>query len=617
MPHQPFDTMPDNNDDDKLQAGQAEPFAGNHPEAPPCREGLPAFTLAREEQAEIVDLCNRFKQSAQQHAREKKQAMHTCYAYAKGQFVGNDLLPVPSTLGNDHDAHSGRPKVFIPVVRQLIKQLYSYLKLVLFPNDEDYFRVRGKTPEAAQWEEAMTEGLKYKFKEARMTEKMGAFLYNLCWAGNAAALPTVCEDIVWEWRLDSLTGDYVAIQRDMPPQPDLEILNPLNFYPDPNESDPEKGKWGYFAVKKIQELKDSALYFNTHLLETPGRGATRYSGQVASQGLELDSLNGFLNTFEDIEGFVHYDLYYFPHLKTTAREYRNMIVGIAAERVLVRFHPNLFPKGLNPAVFCNWMPDVDTPYGTGPVEDVKELQRLINILYNYMIEVLARIGNRFKVSEGVDLSNLFGIAGGVAIMPPGADIAPLTGDFTEPSMLANVIGTLKAEAQTTSGTQMPFQGASNIDFKKTATELQILQESSISMLREVIEHVSVMGVQRILERLMYLCADLGPESCTVRLRRPDGGSCYVPIDFSRLKSGDFVIELVGVNPSQSKQAQVNGLIQLLGLVGDKPDTLYLGEPIIRKIGELQGIKDIQSLLNKIKERMFQVDGSQPPGIPEA
>lgn len=575
---------------------------------------FPNFHLEDSEQTNIVSLCNQFKKSAQHHAQEKKKTLQTCYAYAKSQFVGGDLLPTPSTEGNERDINKQRPQIFVPLIRQQLKQLYSSLKLTIFPNDTDFFRVRGKTSEAAALEEALTEGLKYKFREGLISEKIGGFLYNLCWAGNAAILPTIRDEVVWEWQFDSETQEYVALQKDTPPLPDVEVLNPIDFYIDPNETDSERAKWGYFSTKKIQEIKDSTLYFNKDRLDTLAKTTARRNQN--HQNLDLSGFNGLNASFQDSDEHIDYDLYYFPYLKTTSREYRNMLIGVAGEKTLIRFHPNLFTKGLNPVVFCNWMPDVDTQYGTGPIEDIKELQRLINILYNYMIEVMARIGNRFKVTEGVDLSNLFGIAGGVATVPPGGNIEAFTGDYAEPSFISNIIGTAKAEAQITAGGQQPFQGMSNIDFKKTATELQILQENSISVLREVIEHVTNTGIQRIMERLMHLCADLYPYPVSVRVDDMQKGTHYIDVDLSVLKSGDYTIELVSVNPSQSKMAQVNGLTELLDIIAGKPDVLFIGEPIIRKIGELQGVKDVQSLMNELKQKLMEFrNGQTKSGVP--
>lgn len=565
------------------------------------------------EQKEIVKICNTFKTSVKQNARDKKRIMRDAYAYSKSKFVGNDLLPLPQGEGTDRDMQSNRPQIFIPKTRELVKTLYSNLKLTLFPNDEDYFRVRAKTEEGAAIEEQLTDGLKYIWKDALITEKIGGYLLNMISMSNAACLPTIKDEVIYEWQINALTGQYEATQIDVPPLPDIEILDPLHFYVDPTTKDPERTKWGYFGKKKKQEIKDSALYFNKD--KKLDDLSTKLVQEDSTDETRTKEYTDLSQQFNDTEDNVWYDLYYFPYLKTSKKEYRNMLVGVAGQQLLVRFHPNLFPRGMNPVVFTTWMDDPQSPYGIGPVEDVMELQKLINMIYNHTTETLARIGNRFIVPEGTDLNGLWGVAGGVLVSDQPEKVRPITGDYTEPGQLLNFAGTLAAELQQVGGAQNPFQGASNIDFKKTATELQILQENSISIVREVIEHISVMGVQRILERLMYLCADLYKEPITIRTQDPNTGQpIFREVDFSVLRSGQFTIELVNVNPSQSKQAQVQTLTELIQMLIGNPQAIQVLEPILLKVAQLEGLRDGPELIQEIKQRIIQ-NAAPPPGIP--
>lgn len=566
---------------------------------------FPNIQLSDLEQQQIVSACNRFKKSAQRHAAAKKETIRTCFAYTKNKFIGNDLLPIPSTIGNERDNNSARPQVFIPLARQQLKSIFSQLKLTIFPNDQDYFRVRAKSSQGMGMEDPLTEGLKYIFKEAKISEKLGACLYNLIWSGCFIALPFLKECDYFEWKLDESNPDdlaFVSTHLDDKPCAEVESLNPLNFYIDPNVQNTEQAKWVYVGQKKLQEMLDSTLYFNRDKLSAISTKNPKQQNRN-SDYISLDQLNGFYAELEDNDDYVVYDLYYFPSLKTETTLYRNIIVGVAGEQILVRFHPNLFPKGLNPAVFCGWMYDTDNPYSIGPIEDLIDIQKTINILWNYKLEVLARAGNRFAVRPNVDLTNFFGVAGGVAVTDdPRGDIFNFSGDYAEISTIDNSIGILKAEGQLVAGAQNPFQGSSSIDYKKTATELQILQENSISILREIIEHISIMGIQRVLERLMYLVADLYQEPVEVPISHPLRGREFQLVDFGVLKSGEFTIEVVSTNPSQSKQAQINGLMQLLELIHTSPDALIVGEPVIEKIGDLVGIKNIRDLLDQIKQR---------------
>jgi hypothetical protein len=554
--------------------------------------------LSDGEQQQIVSICNRFKQGAIAHAGPKKRMMQRCYAYLKSQFYGDDLLPVPSAIGAEHDNNDNRPEIFIPVVREQVKLLYSQLKMTLLGTGEDYFRVRGKTADAARYEEVLSAGLRYIFKDARIGEKMGQFLLDLIWSGNAIACPVYKQDTLWAWELDALNQQFVPKLTVEEATLDIDVWDPLHFYIDPGSSDPETARWGYFTTKKLQDVMDQPGVLNQAELsrfnQTTGRTA-----QMAS-GLTLDVYNDLNQDFQDTEAHVEVDQFFFPIIKTDTREYRNMRVSVAGQQVLVEFKPNLMPKGMNPAVFCTWMPDKASPYGTGPVEDIQDLQRLINILYNYQIETFARIGNRFIVREGVDLTQFWGVAGGIATATdPKEDIVALHGDYAETQNIANLIGTLKAEATQLAGSHNPFQGGSQIDFKKTATEIQLLTENSTSVIREVIEHISVMGVQRILERLMLMAADLFMGPITIRQCDESGVSKDISVNLGLLKSGDYSLELTTTNASQSRQAQLTGLMQLVQTMTKNPTIVVSAKPLIKKIGVLWGIKDIDQLLEEL------------------
>lgn len=586
--------------------------------------GQPLPALSDKEQIDIVSQCRGFKQSAISAAKEKKERLKTVYAYCKNKFVGNDLLPTPA-VNNDNDASKQRPKCFIPLSKQQLKAIYCQIKMAILPNDEDYFRIRAKKAEGVQFEETLTEGLKYVFKQSQISEKLGQSLYNFSWSAMLASYPIASEKKTYATQyippqaiqnpetgeITEIPEDFEIVETNQPPRLDIINFNPLNLFIDPNETDLENIKWGYTVNKRILDFKDGAGYINQEKLDDLEiEQPTKNNDDIAN----TNDYTGMSDSFRDTPGFVKYDLYYFPYLNlknSSGKEYRNMLIGVAADQVLVRFQPNTLPLGLNPLVYSTWsgtMPD--DAYSMGPLEDLLELQKLINILYNYKIEVMARAGNRFIVRPNVDLSNFFGVAGGVAVADdPRGDMVSFTGDMSEIASLDNTIGVLKAEAQIVSGAQQPFQGSSQIDYKKTATEMQIVQEGSISVLREVIEHISVTGISRILERLMYIVADVYTEPLEIRVENnpkivPDGQPQFVPVDFSMLKSGDFVIELVGSNPSQSKQAQVNGLMQMLQFVSQQPpEVTEILQPLIEKIGVLQGIKDVGDLMQQMKDRL--------------
>ncbi|MBY0450019.1 MAG: hypothetical protein K2X01_05275 [Cyanobacteria bacterium] len=571
-------------------------------------------------QEQVLTAARQFKNSAVSAAKQKKEIMRRCYAYSKNKLYDGDLLPIFSTDGGDRDMKTTRPQVFMPVTRQNLKNLWSQLLLTIFPNDDDFMRVRAKTAAGVVLEESLSQALSYLFRQSRIAQKIGGCIFDCAWSGSFSAYPCIKQRTVMEYRIEPIPVQvaedentnandlslqqfqlaYVPYEIKLPPEPDVEAWNPLNFYVDIEETNPEFQRWVYLGKVKKNQLLDNPEMMNTEKVrELSGNGADNSASRMS-----LNVFNDIQGTSGDMDASLDYDLYYFPHLKTETQLFRNIIVGIVNDKVLVRFHPNLFPRGLNPVVFGGWLHDPRTPYSQGPAEDMIDLQRLINLLQNYKIEALARNDNRWVMSPNANIDNYNGVVGGIIITEnPQTDVIHINGGYEQMPVITNEVGVLKAEAQTVAGSQNPFQGSSNIDYQKTATEINLLQEQYITITRQVIENLSVY-VRGILERLAFLLADTSSEPIEVPVDLPNGLRQFITVDLSPLKSGDFTIELVGVNPSQSKAAQVNGLIQLLQLVSSDPDSVFTAEPIIKKIAELQGIKNIDQILSEIKQSMI-------------
>jgi hypothetical protein len=554
------------------------------------------------EQSAIVVACEQFKKYAIDSTRLKREKQARAYGYINNTLCDDDLLPVPKVKGSEHDTKSDRPQVFVPISKQQAISLYSEIKMKIFPNDEDFFRVKSKTAEGYSFEDTLTEGLKFKFKEHKVSEKLGSFLWDLIWAGNASCHPYVKRNTHYKWKFNDITGEWKEVKEDGEGECEIEVFTPLSFFIDPRAKNTEDARWVHCGIKHLHELKDNPLYMNTDNLQD--LGGTEHTRKQATEQFQ-DTVNDLSYGENDGLKKVEYDLYYFPVLETNEKTYRNILVGIAGGSQLVRFQPNTYAEGKNPAVFCNWRPNSGTAEGTGPIEDMLNLQRIINMLMNYVLESLARNGNRWLANESVDLEGFFGTAGGIAVLQNGGRVqdsmVSLSGDFQESQIIMNLIGLLKAEAQIMSGSQNPFQGSSEVDYQKTATELQILDNKSITISNEVIEHIVATGIQPILERLAYLMAETYVEPFSVRLESGE----YSEIDLDHLKTGQFVIELVNINPASSKLAQINNLVRLYQMSQSNPELYNAwrnnGYDLLRKIATLQGEKGLETIMHTPEE----------------
>lgn len=590
-----------------------------------------SLELSEEDQKSILSKCNDFKSNTSDAFKEKRESMRRAFAYYKMKFmgVGNDLLPIVASEGGERDAQSDRPKVFLPLVRQVVIQLYSQLKLSLHPSDNGYFRIKGRTEEAAETEDELTEAMEVILEDMQFTEKMGRFYLNLSIFGSAINYPCIDIKTDYTWIINEITNSYEMIEEQGPPTLDIKVWSPMNFSPDPSEPFGPCSRWVYSDTRKKHELIDSELYFNKDQLKEHKRKESNAGKKENKEAKTLNIYSGLSESFRDIEDVVDYDLYYMPYIKVGDREFRNMMIGIVDETIVVRFFPNLAPRGRNPVIYCDWRPDPASPLGDGPAEDVCELQRMINMLENYKLESLARNGNRWAVPHGTDTSSLFSIPGGVVYFDPlGAPPQALSGNVAEYGALQNEIGVLKAEAQIVSGSNQPFQGSSAMDFQKTATELSIINEGAMTIMREVIEHAAVVGLKTTLEMIMHLAA-MAYKGITVEVRHEDeeGDSEFSSVDISALGSGDYKVEITSVNPTLSKQSQSDLLMKIYETAVQNPLIFAMlksnGWVLMKQIFDLAGMKnmDFAKTPSEIRMQMRQaamnapVDPNAQGGVP--
>ena len=564
--------------------------------------------LSDTDKALLVQSCKKFKQAVKDHSTQKRDIQRRCHAYFMSELQDGDLLPEARyNEGGQADADTERPQIFLPVTRSTAKMLYAQLKLALFPNDTDFFRVFGKTTQAAQFESDLTTAFKWLFKQSNMAEKLSENLLNVIWAGFCATFPTMDANPVTEWSINE-QGQYVVNTIKLEPRLHVDVCNPLDFYPDPVAKDAESSRWVYCQQKSLQDMIDKPdLYSNIEEIRplAKNQGNKRSNEQEQERG--LSGANNLQQTFDDEDERVDYDLYYFPVLpkikRSNGEPFRNMLVGIAADQVITRFYPNLYPYGLNPAVFSTWMPDISSPYGTGPVEDIMPLQRLLNFIFNHSIETLARSGNMLAVNKDVDMSQL-GRAGGVMVTDgrPSEDVQMLNTEDTELNSLFSAMGLIKSEAQTLAGSTHPYLGMASTDTQKTATEFSVIQETVISVLKEVTQHLAETLIQPLLERFMYLAADyFGDTPVQVRVDEAEQTN-LLEVDLSLIKKmrGQFTMEVTSINLAESKLAESNSLKELLQLMMSSPEIGSMAKdgmyPLLQRLAKLNNINDFDKFM---------------------
>jgi hypothetical protein len=174
----------------------------------------------------------------------------------------------------------------------------------------------------------------------------------------------------------------------------------------------------------------------------------------------------------------------------------------------------------------------------------------------------------------------------------------------EPQLIQNMMGVLKAEAQIMTGSNQPFQGSSEVDFKKTATELKITQENSVTIAREILEHVGIKCVKPLIERFCYMLGSIGGGAQSFRVD-DEGVSDRLVVDFSDFLTDDYSVEITTINPAQSKQAQTEILMQILEMVNSGGSLAGFirdgGYQTLKRVAELQGLKGMEEIFYSPRE----------------
>jgi hypothetical protein len=574
---------------------------------------FPNVILSAADQQSIVSTCLKFKKQASDAWRPRKEKMRRSYAYYQGKHSDGDLLPQPAAQGNEKDANTGRVRVFLPVAKQIAVQLYSGMKLSLFPDDENYFTIRSNSGMYESIEQDMTRAVEMKLKKSEFTEKYGQIIQNLIIFGCSVGQPRLLKDTVHEWSYNDFESKWDLYESKVPQLLDIQVMNPIQFFPDPSMQWCDKSKWVYLDNKKRQEILDQSFYFNKEEVKALKLEETR-TAEKTGEFPDLSYYSGLTQQFTDTETNVKYDLYYFPIIEVDKKTYRNFLCGIVEDKILVRFQPNPYPRGMNPVVFTTWRPDPHSPIGDGPLDDIQEIQKMINIYENYKIDTMATTGNKYVISPEVDMSQAFGAASTVIIADnPTSDVVAISGNMMETQLIQNSQGVLKAEAQMLTGSNQPFQGSSTLDFKKTATELNIIKQNSVSISREIIEHIAITGVKPMIERCCYVLAGQEQPEESFRVSEDDKGTSNFSVDFRLFLSGDFCIEVSTVNPTHSKQAQADMLMKVLEMMnsggGLAPWVRDGGYQALKLLGENQGLRQMKEIFYSPQE-MEQIQQQQ-------
>ena len=276
------------------------------------------------------------------------------------------------------------------------------------------------------------------------------------------------------------------------------------------------------------------------------------------------------------------------------------VIAVLDRSVVIKNEANPYYHQEKPFATIVDIPLSNEFYGIGEVETLKELQEELNVIRNQRMDnINLTINQMWKVlrAADVDIDQLKSRSGGVVFVDEMGDIEPL--------QFANVTGQAYDEAMII---QKDMDNASGVydyargrttDRRETATTANILTSSANERFDLKTILMSEEGLKRLGRQLISLNQQFLETDAVVRVSTEEPlQNNYEEIPLSMILGDvsdyDVVVTGTAVNTNLSKEARLDKLTALYGLVKDEP---LINKPaMFREIFRLAGVRDSTEFL---------------------
>ncbi len=291
------------------------------------------------------------------------------------------LCDVKGLYTEAEEPRSDRSRIARPVLYEAVEAIHANLLNALFPVNERFFTVLGKTETDQRNASLIEEFLRNKLEDAGFVEKYALFLKQAIITGNTvAAAPwrksrqqrTVNKPV----RLFGMTVGYQKVSRETVTYngPDFEVLDMFDFLIDPDATDFEQAKLIRRVDRSLLSLKGNPVYHNLDRVkpnETNAWDASESNKNSRRKAFGLDetpqenneSMDTKVTLLEAWGDFIIGDTVY-----------ENHVCVIANQDTVIRFEPNPYEHGMKPFVFTSFIPVPNEVYGIGAIEKSLGLQ---------------------------------------------------------------------------------------------------------------------------------------------------------------------------------------------------------------------------------------------------
>lgn len=497
-----------------------------------------------------------------------------------------------------------RSRIVRPVLYEAVETIHAHLLNALFPANERFFTVAGKTEADQKNAGLIEEYIRNKLEDSGFLEKYALFLKQAIITGNTVAAvpwksvrqPRRVETPV---KLFGVTVGYRKEWVDAPIYhgPDFEVLDIFDFLIDPDATDFEQANVIRKVERSMRELRETPVYSNLEQVQASVLMEVDDSNKLSKKrafGLDqaqpakddLDPKNGKVTLLEAWGDFT-VDGVFYP----------NYVCVVANGKTVIRFEPNPYDCGLKPFIFTGFIPVPNEIYGIGAIEKSLGLQHAINTLTNQKLDVInLSINAPFTYLINDDIFDPESM-----VTRPGALIPVKNHDTLRPIQYLNnftvafdEIADLKAEVQEATGALKYFTGGDS-ETQRTATEVTALIRGGRQKFSSFLSHLEHTSLEPFLKRVFEYARQFAAGAELIR-RQGCKGTEFLKILPDVLKTCECCFRIDGASGQLFREQELKSLTAFL--------------QIAESSAALQGQVDLTALYRKIYRRLGFTDEAE-------
>jgi len=574
------------------------------------------------------DQQNQLTQSVSQDYHRWKQSRFRLEA--KWRECWEAYLCDEKSLYTQHEEDTAdRSRIARPVLYEAVEGIHANLLNAMFPANERFFTVSGKTETDQRNARMIEEYLRGKLEDASFLEKYTLFLKQAVIIGNSvAAIPwhraTQIRRREQPVTLFGVTVGYqrTAVEEVVYDGPEFEVIDMFDFLIDPDAASFRQAKVIHKVERHLRDLQSNPVYHNLDQLH-PHSDCSAVDTDDANKQSRRRAFGLDEPVFRGSEGSADTVklLEVWGDFVIDDQLYANYVCVVANEKTVIRFEPNPYDSGQKPFAFTSFIPVPNEIYGIGAIEKSLGLQHAINTLTNQKLDVInLSINNPFTYLINDDVFDP-----DTLITRPGALIPVKSHDTLRPidyldnfTVAFTEIADLKSEIQEATGAFKYFTGG-DASQSRTATEVEALISGGSQKFSSFLSHLEKTSLEPFLRFVFESAKQFisGPEN--IRVYCQSGSVQFKQMLPEIIKGSNCSFHIEGSQGVLFKVQELRALTNFLQMVESTPSMQPLVNvpALFKKIYRRLGFTDEAEIFRDEKS-MSQFNGELAPdnAIPE-